>query len=420
MGRDFAVRVELTFAGRQARDFNDAGLAGKVAKAPAPFDREVTVQRTVAAATDAWSRTGYLRVSVRGERWIATGFFGEDAFRDLASELAVLMRVGAEHGAAGKALVLAVEDLQGYQLDLLKAGLRIKEMSEGRAEMTAQKSWVRELVEAAADKLNAELGLPPRPKPSDSAWYKACVQALALLHDVDASRIWEAAADLPGTVLAPAPGAKTKEDYVRLQEAFPGGEELKAALLKGQEWARQAAVPLLSRVDPGAAEPLATAILRDPQRDFILTSGADWALGVCGTRTALDELFALLEAGERQVAGGLIEHPSPEVPARALAMLTPERIQSYAQNADDDHGRDDPIASGLIQVLRHRAHPERLQKLLEIWSVAPSHLVAIALLETGERAAYEVLAPHVGDRKAWRCAEQAREAQRRLSSTANP
>jgi hypothetical protein len=316
-------------------------------------------------------------------------------------------------------LALAVEDMQGYQLDLLKAGLRIKEMSEGRAEMTAQKSWLRELVEAAADKLNAEMGLPPRPRPSDSDWYKACVQALALLQGIAAARIWEAAAHLPGTVLAPAPGAKTKEDYVPLQDAFPDGEALKAALVQGKEWARQAAVPLLSRLAPEVAEPLATAILRDAQRDLIQTPAADWALGVCATRTALDELFALLEAGKPLVAGGLIHHPSPEVPERAIAMLTPERIRIYAQSANDEYGRDDAITSGLIQVLRYRPHPQRLQKLLEIWAVAPSQLVAIVLLETGERAAYEVLAHDARDRKAWRYAEQAREAQRRLSTAAS-
>lgn len=413
MSSDYAIRIELALSGG-AKSFGATVLEGRVPKATAPFDGTVTA-RTVDQALEAWRATGYLRVSARAERWITTGFFGEDAFNELASELAVLMQAAAQCGATGKAVAVVVEDMQGFELSLLKTGLRIKALQEHQAEVVVRKSWVRELIEAAVERTNAELGLPPKPKKQDRPWYRACLQAKACLATFDAERIWQAARDLPSGIVAPPNGGSPHDEYVPLPKAFNAPDPLKTALIEdNRPWTRAAFLPLLARLDPVAAEPLAITILHDPDRDVIQTMAADWALGICGTQSALDELFRLLEQGQ-SVGGGLIAHPDPTIVERTITLLTPEQIRAYAPGADDPYGQSsNPMAEALIQVLRYRPHPRRLEKLLEIWSVVESYLVALALMATQEPDAYRAVARRAGTRQAHQYAQLAEEARQLL------
>jgi hypothetical protein len=147
MGSSFVLRVELTFPSPAvAKTFSTRILTEPSRKLKDPFSGELP-ERSVADALAEWKNMGdALVLSVRSKNWLLTGLVGEDAFNDMAPELAALVLTGGQAGAAGEALACGVEFEDGYRLTFAeKEGLKIKRLLMSEATEIQRQSWFRKV-----------------------------------------------------------------------------------------------------------------------------------------------------------------------------------------------------------------------------------------------------------------------------------
>jgi hypothetical protein len=152
VGADFALLIDLTFPSPEScAAFSGMLLDAFPNKCPDPFKAELPV-RFVSDALAEWKEMGSTNLSMHANRWTLSGFFGEDAFNDLAPELAALAHLAAQTDAGGKAIACCIEFPDGYLITLTPSeGTRIERLKKAEAGEIQLQPWVARALEDAVE-----------------------------------------------------------------------------------------------------------------------------------------------------------------------------------------------------------------------------------------------------------------------------
>jgi hypothetical protein len=144
MGSSFVIRVEMTFPNpAAAKAFADQNLTRLPRKPREPFQGELP-GRPVSETLTEWGNLGDVTLTIRASRWHLTALMGEDAFNDLAPELAALVHAGGRLGAKAEAVACGIEFEDGYNLTFTeKDGLKIQRLTMAEAAAIQQQPWFR-------------------------------------------------------------------------------------------------------------------------------------------------------------------------------------------------------------------------------------------------------------------------------------
>ncbi|MBN1525508.1 MAG: hypothetical protein JW904_13585 [Spirochaetales bacterium] len=140
MGADIILRIELTFPDTaKAKAFLQTELNEAPKKLRAPFDDELP-GRPVDEVIEEWGNMGAIDLRTGSKRWHLDGLFGEDAFNDLASELASLVFHAGLAGATGEVLAVCIEFADGWRLE---PGKPVKRLTAAEAAEIQAQPWFR-------------------------------------------------------------------------------------------------------------------------------------------------------------------------------------------------------------------------------------------------------------------------------------